>query len=47
MVSIDSPSFIAELSSFSEFSFVEKANQFCDFWRTALDKHAPVLSCKS
>ena len=38
---IDRPSFIAELSSVSEFSSVEKANQFCDFLRTALDKHAP------
>ena len=38
---IDRPSFIAELSSVSEFSSVEKANQFCDFSRTELDKHAP------
>ena len=37
----DRPSFIAELSSVSEFSSVENANQFCDFWRTVLDKHAP------
>ena len=43
MASIDRPSFIAELSSVSEFSFVEKANQFCDFIRTVLDKHAPLL----
>ena len=28
---IDRPSFIAELSSVSEFSSVENANQFCDF----------------
>ena len=35
------PSFIAELSSVSEFSSVENANQFCDFLRTVLDKHAP------
>ena len=28
---IDRPSFIAELSSVSEFSYVENANQFCDF----------------
>ena len=34
-------SFIAELSSVSEFSSVENANQFCDFLRTVLDKHAP------
>ena len=34
------PSFIAELSSVSEFSSVEKANQFCDFLCTVLDKHA-------
>ena len=41
MVNIDRPSFIAELSSVSEFSSVEKANQYCDFLRTVLDKHAP------
>ena len=38
---IDRQSFIAELSSVSEFSSVEKENQFCDFLRTVLDKHAP------
>ena len=38
---IDRPSFIAEFSSVSEFSSVEKANQFCNFLRTVLDKHAP------
>ena len=38
---IDRPSFIAELSSVSEFSSVENANQFCDFLCTVLDKHAP------
>ena len=38
---IDRPSFIAELSSVSEFPSVEKANQYCDFLRTVLDKHAP------
>ena len=41
MTYIDCPSFIAELSSVSEFSSVEKANQFCDYLRTVLDKHAP------
>ena len=40
MASIDRPSFIAELSSASEFSSVEKANQYCDYWRTVQDKHA-------
>ena len=35
------PSFIAELSGVSGFSSVENANQFCDFLRTVLDKHAP------
>ena len=40
MANIDSPSFIAELSSVSEISSVEKANQFCDFLRTVLDKHS-------
>ena len=34
-------SFIGELSSVSEFSSVENANQFCDFLRTVIDKHAP------
>ena len=38
---IDRLSFIAELSSVSEFSSVEKANQFCDSLRTVLDKDAP------
>ena len=41
MANIDGPSFIAELSSDSEFSSVDKANQFCDLLRTVLDKHAP------
>ena len=41
IANIDRPSFIGELSSVSEFSSVEKANQFCDFLRTVLDKHAP------
>ena len=31
IANIDRPSFIAELSSVSEFSSVEKASQFCDF----------------
>ena len=39
IANIDRPSFIAELSSVSEFSSVENANQFCDFLRTVLDKH--------
>ena len=34
IANIDRPSFIAEVSSVSEFSSVEKANQFCDFLRT-------------
>ena len=29
------------LMNFSEFSSVKNANQFCDFLRTVLDKHAP------
>ena len=41
MANIDRPSFIAELSSVSEFSSVEKANKLCDFLRNVLDKHAP------
>ena len=41
MATIDRSSFNAELSSVSEFSSVEKANQFCDFLRTVIDKHAP------
>ena len=36
IANIDRPSFIAELSSVSEFSSVENANQFCDFLRTVL-----------
>ena len=41
MANIDRPSFNAELFSVSEFSSVGKANQFCDFLCTVLDKHAP------
>ena len=41
IANIDRPSFIAELSSVSEFSSVENANQFCDFLHTVIDKHAP------
>ena len=41
IANIDRPSFIAELSSVSEFLSVENANQFCDFLRTVIDKHAP------
>ena len=41
MANIDHPLFIAELFSVSEFSFVEKANQYCEFLRTELDKHTP------
>ena len=39
MANIDRPSFIAELSSVSEFSSVEKANKYCDYMRTVLDNH--------
>ena len=42
MANIDSPSFIAELSSVSVFSSVEKANQYCIIMRSVLDKHAPT-----
>ena len=42
MANIDRPSFIAELSSVSEFSSVKKVNQYCDTLRTVLDKHAPT-----
>ena len=41
IANIDRPSFITELSSVSELSSVENANQFCDFLRTVLDKHLP------
>ena len=40
MANIDRLSFIAELSSVPESSSDEKANQFCDFLCTVLDKHA-------
>ena len=42
MANIDRPSFNAESSSVSEFSSIDKANQFCDSLRTTLDKHAPL-----
>ena len=41
MANTDRPSFDAELSSVSEFSFVEQVSQFSDLLRTVLDKHAP------
>ena len=41
IANIERPSFIAELSSISEYSSVEKANQYCDYLRTVLDKHTP------
>ena len=41
MANIDRPSFVAELSSVSEFSSVEKANKYCDFLRIVQDKLAP------
>ena len=41
MANIDRPSFIAKLSSVSQFSSVEKTSQCCDFLRTVLDKHSP------
>ena len=40
MANIDRPPFIAELSNVSEYSSVEKENQYCDFLRTVLDKHS-------
>ena len=40
MANVERPSFIAELSCVSEYSSVEKANQYCDFLHTVLDKHA-------
>ena len=41
MANIDRPSFIAELPSVSEFSSVEKADQYCYYLRTVIDRHAP------
>ena len=41
MANIDRSSFIADLSSFSEFSSVEKAKHKCDFLLTVLDRHSP------
>ena len=40
IANIDRPSFIAELTSVSEFSSVEKANQFCYFLHIVLARHA-------
>ena len=40
MANIDRPSINEKLSSVSEFSSVDKANQFCDSLCTILDKHA-------
>ena len=41
IANIDRPSFLAELSSVSEYSSVEKASKFCDFLRTVQDMHSP------
>ena len=41
MANIDRPLFIAELFGASEFSSFDKANQYCDYLLTVLDKHAP------
>ena len=41
MANIDRLSFIAELSSVSEFPFVVQANQYCYNEHTVLDKHSP------
>ena len=41
IANIDHPSFIAELSSVSEFLSLENANQFCEFLCTVIDKNAP------
>ena len=41
IANIDGPSFIAELSSDSEFSSVDRAIKFCDSLRNVLDEHAP------
>ena len=46
MAYIDRPSFIAELSSATGFSSVEKANQCRDFLSTVLDKHSPAYLMK-
>ena len=47
MANIDHLSFIAELSSVTEFSSVEKANMYCDFLHSVLDKHAPNFQRKA
>ena len=44
--STDMLPFNAELTSVSAFSSVEIANQYCDFLRTVLDKHAPPFMRK-
>ena len=46
MANIDRPSFIAERSSVSESSSVEKANQNCNCFRNVRDMHAPHLMRK-
>ena len=47
IANIDRPTFIDELSNVSEFTSVEKANQFCDFLRNVLDKHATLSLLKT
>ena len=39
IANIDRPSFIAELSSVTELSSVENANQFCEMLRTVVDNN--------
>ena len=47
MANIDRPSFNAELSSVSEFSSVEKANQVCNFLHTVLEQACIRYSAES
>ena len=46
MANIVRLSFIAELSIVSEFSSVEKTNQYCDILRTVLHRHAQSSQLK-
>ena len=46
IANIDHPSFIAELSSVSEFTSVEKASQYCDSLPSVLDRHAAPFLLK-
>ena len=46
IANIDGPIFIAEVSNISDFSTVDKVNQFCHILHTRRDNHVPHSEVK-